>query len=72
MKPRHQMTSRTDRPSLPPQKQKSPGPETKMIPEPLDDDPEYRGSGKLQGKVALVSGGDRTRSAHRKTVVPCR
>lgn len=29
-----------------------------MRPEPIDDDPEYRGSGKLEGMVALITGGD--------------
>jgi NAD(P)-dependent dehydrogenase (short-subunit alcohol dehydrogenase family) len=29
-----------------------------MDPEPLYDDPEYRGSGKLRDKVALITGGD--------------
>jgi NAD(P)-dependent dehydrogenase (short-subunit alcohol dehydrogenase family) len=29
-----------------------------MTPQPKADDPQYRGSGKLQGKVALITGGD--------------
>jgi NAD(P)-dependent dehydrogenase (short-subunit alcohol dehydrogenase family) len=29
-----------------------------MNPRPIDDDPEYRGSGKLNGMVALITGGD--------------
>ncbi len=29
-----------------------------MDPQPLSDDPRYKGSGKLQGKVAVISGGD--------------
>ena len=29
-----------------------------MIPRPRAEDPDYRGSGKLQGKVALITGGD--------------
>ena len=29
-----------------------------MTPQPKSDDPQYRGSGKLQGKVALITGGD--------------
>lgn len=44
---------------VPPQSQQSqPGVETEMKPEPIYDDPEYKGSGKLEGKVALVTGGD--------------
>ncbi|MGE6555955.1 SDR family oxidoreductase [Exiguobacterium artemiae] len=35
-----------------------PGIEAKMNPEPVYDDPEYVGSGKLKGKVALITGGD--------------
>ncbi|WP_114569734.1 SDR family oxidoreductase [Exiguobacterium flavidum] len=35
-----------------------PGIEAKMDPEPVYDDPEYRGSGKLTGRVALITGGD--------------
>ena len=37
---------------------KRPGREDKMKPRPAADDPEYRGSGKLMGKVALITGGD--------------
>src|SRR2546421_3515455 len=44
---------------FPPQPQpQQPGRETQMRPEPLYDDPEYRAAGKLQGKIALVTGGD--------------
>ncbi|MFZ0076738.1 MAG: SDR family NAD(P)-dependent oxidoreductase, partial [Exiguobacterium undae] len=35
-----------------------PGIESEMNPEPVYDDPEYVGSGKLKGKVALITGGD--------------
>ncbi|ASI35126.1 MAG: SDR family oxidoreductase [Exiguobacterium oxidotolerans] len=35
-----------------------PGIESEMNPEPIYDDPEYVGSGKLKGKVALITGGD--------------
>lgn len=41
-----------------PQKQELPGHETKMNPKPMDDDPRYKGSGKLRDKVAIISGGD--------------
>src|SRR3954469_2666347 len=46
-------------PTRPPQHQKQqPGREHKMAPRPKVTLPEYRGSRKLQNKVALVSGGD--------------
>lgn len=35
-----------------------PGIEAKMVPEPIFDDNHYKGSGKLEGKVALITGGD--------------
>lgn len=44
---------------FPPQQQRSqPGRETEMTPRPIFDDPEYRGAGKLQGMVAIITGGD--------------
>jgi len=43
----------------PPQSQdQQPGIESEMTPKPKADDPQYRGSGKLEGKVALITGGD--------------
>ena len=43
----------------PPQSQdKQPGEETLMYPRPIFDDVNYKGSGKLQGKVAIITGGD--------------
>ncbi len=43
----------------PPQKQdRQPGIEAEMTPRPEVIDAEYRGSGKLDGKVAVISGGD--------------
>lgn len=43
----------------PPQSQnQQPGIEEKMTPKPKSDNPQYRGSGKLAGKVALITGGD--------------
>ncbi|MFB8787377.1 MAG: SDR family oxidoreductase [Potamolinea sp.] len=43
----------------PPQQQdQRPGSEEEMTPKPKSEAPEYRGSGKLQGKVALITGGD--------------
>jgi NAD(P)-dependent dehydrogenase (short-subunit alcohol dehydrogenase family) len=45
--------------TLPPQHQdRQPGIEAKMTPQPATDDPRHRGSGKLQGKVAIITGGD--------------
>ncbi|MGE6367927.1 SDR family oxidoreductase [Planococcus kocurii] len=42
-----------------PQEQSTqPGSEEQMNPEPIYDDKDYRGSGKLEGKVALITGGD--------------
>jgi NAD(P)-dependent dehydrogenase (short-subunit alcohol dehydrogenase family) len=44
---------------FPPQTQdQRPGIESEMTPRPEPDDPGYRGSGKLRGKVALITGGD--------------
>ena len=43
---------------FPPQHQDKPGIESRMHPRPLYEAPHYRGSGKLAGKVALVTGGD--------------
>ncbi|AVZ29983.1 SDR family oxidoreductase [Nodularia spumigena] len=42
----------------PPQEQKPPGKESEMKPKPKADDPQYQGSGKLNNKVALITGGD--------------
>jgi NAD(P)-dependent dehydrogenase (short-subunit alcohol dehydrogenase family) len=42
----------------PPQQQDTPGSESKMTPKPQSDDSNYRGSGKLQDKVALITGAD--------------
>lgn len=42
----------------PRQQQNPPGSEAQMTPKPQSDDSKYRGSGKLQGKVALITGGD--------------
>ncbi len=45
--------------SLPPQQQdQQPGLEAEMTPQPEYIRPNYRGSGKLQDKVALITGGD--------------
>ena len=43
----------------PPQEQKAqPGMEYLMKPSPIFDNPNYKGSGKLKGKVAIITGGD--------------
>ncbi len=43
----------------PPQEQeRRPGLESEMEPRPVAEDPEHRGSGKVAGKVALITGGD--------------
>src|SRR5262245_13333713 len=48
-----------DKPPLrPPQSQDPPGEESEMTPRPRVIRPDYRGSGKLLGKVALITGGD--------------
>jgi NAD(P)-dependent dehydrogenase (short-subunit alcohol dehydrogenase family) len=41
-----------------PQHQQRPGLEKRMKPQPVFDDPAKRGSGKLDGKTALITGGD--------------
>ncbi len=44
--------------TLPPQKQdRQPGRETEMHPRPQFE-PRFRGSGRLEGKVAIITGGD--------------
>jgi len=42
----------------PPQRQTQPGIEQEMTPEPDSTRPQHQGSGKLAGKVALITGGD--------------
>ncbi|MCO6430547.1 MAG: SDR family NAD(P)-dependent oxidoreductase, partial [Deltaproteobacteria bacterium] len=43
---------------FPKQQQPPPGVQSEMTPEPLDELPGYRPSGKLEGKVALITGAD--------------
>ena len=45
-------------PLRPPQSQDAPGDESKMRPRPKYARRDYRGSGKLEGRVALITGGD--------------
>lgn len=42
----------------PQEQQRQPGFENDMSPEPIYDDKDYKGSGKLEGKTALITGGD--------------
>ncbi|MBL4951564.1 SDR family oxidoreductase [Neobacillus sp. YIM B02564] len=45
--------------SVPEQRQlRQPGVEKLMVPRPIIENPNYKGSGKLKGKVALITGGD--------------
>jgi NAD(P)-dependent dehydrogenase (short-subunit alcohol dehydrogenase family) len=49
----------TDQQQKPAQQQEQrPGIQSEMTPQPKTNDPEYKGSGKLRGKVALITGGD--------------
>ena len=45
-------------PPFPAQHQSKPGLESKLEPRPRYEAPQYRGSGKLDGKVAIITGGD--------------
>lgn len=45
-------------PPFPKQHQPKPGAEYKLDPAPMYDAPFYKGSGKLEGKVAMITGGD--------------
>ncbi|MGH7662768.1 MAG: SDR family oxidoreductase [Gemmatimonadaceae bacterium] len=49
---------RKPQPPFPAQHQRKPGLETKLRPRPAYEAPRYAGSGKLDGKVALITGGD--------------
>ena len=45
--------------AVPEQRQdRQPGLESLMVPRPIIENPDYQGSGKLKGKVALITGGD--------------
>jgi len=46
------------KPPFPPQHQPRPGLEARMTPRPRYESPKYGGSGKLTGRVALITGGD--------------
>ena len=45
-------------PPFPKQHQPKPGSEAQLDPAPMYDAPFYKGSGKLEGKVAIITGGD--------------
>jgi NAD(P)-dependent dehydrogenase (short-subunit alcohol dehydrogenase family) len=51
-------TERAPRPPFPEQHLEKPGLESELSPRPRYRAPEYKGSGKLEGKVALITGGD--------------
>lgn len=51
-------TARKPKPPFPPQHQQRPGDESKMRPRPEFQGAEYRAAGKLEGKVALITGAD--------------
>lgn len=51
-------TRRQPEPPMPKQHQKKPGRESRLDPRPRFEAPDYRGSGKLEGKVALITGAD--------------
>ena len=50
--------SRHPKPPYPRQHQRKPGQESRLRPRPAFEAPQYRHAGKLDGKVALVTGGD--------------
>jgi NAD(P)-dependent dehydrogenase (short-subunit alcohol dehydrogenase family) len=52
------MQKGTKKQQRPPQSQRKPGKEKKMEPKPIFDNEEIKGSGKLKGKAALITGGD--------------
>ena len=54
----HIMTSQYPEPPFPAQTQPMPGATDKMNPRPDHGETSYKGSGKLKGKVAIITGGD--------------
>jgi hypothetical protein len=52
------MASQYPKPPFPAQKQAMPGATDKMDPRPDHGETSYKGSGKLQGKVAIITGDD--------------
>jgi NAD(P)-dependent dehydrogenase (short-subunit alcohol dehydrogenase family) len=57
-KPAVQAGARKQPAQVPPQHQPKPGSEAALRPRPQFLAPDYRGSGKLEGKTALITGGD--------------
>ena len=54
-----QSNKKPPKPQRKPQTQsRRPGIEAEMDPRPVAEDPKYKGSGKLKGKVAIITGGD--------------
>jgi NAD(P)-dependent dehydrogenase (short-subunit alcohol dehydrogenase family) len=56
--PKRAAKSAKPKPPFPPQHQRRPGLESKMHPQPEFEAPNYKGSGKLDGLTALITGGD--------------
>src|SRR5512143_2555421 len=56
--PSGKRTQSEPKPPFPEQHQEKPGIEAKIEPRPRYEAPQYRGSGKLQDKAALITGGD--------------
>src|ERR671919_578150 len=55
----YEMTQAQQPQTMPPQHQeRQPGIEAQMTPRPRAEDQQYRGSGKLRGRVAIITGGD--------------
>src|SRR5690348_12885793 len=52
------MAQKQPEPPFPEQHQEKPGLESKLRPRPKYQAPEYKAAGKLQDKVALITGGD--------------
>ncbi|UFS71735.1 SDR family oxidoreductase [Geomonas sp. RF6] len=52
------MAEGEEKKEFPAQRQEQPGVEQKMTPPPDSGEQEYRGTGKLKGKVAIITGGD--------------
>src|SRR5215216_2243783 len=57
-RPAKRAATRKPKPPFPQQHQRRPGLESKVTPRPEFEAPEYKGSGKLDGRVALITGGD--------------
>src|SRR3712207_2433227 len=58
MTPSENPTEQGPKPPFPEQEQQHPGSEAEMQPQPDYGEEAYRGSGKLQGKKAIITGGD--------------